>query len=412
MNSDLVIAAIAFLLSGLYSGTESAMYSVHRLKIIVLLRQKARGAAMVDTYLRHPDRYLSTILVGNNFANIIFGSFMAIILANYFSFNEFVIAVVSTSIILIFAEILPKSMIRLLAERASLKLVFPLRISEIIFAPLIHMLGYAARFLTRRFSQQNEETSGRLSKDEISYLFRESRAIGLIDLQDEDIVQRVMRLSQLKLHKIMVPRTEIIALPMTATLDEIADTITHRRITRVPIYRDTIDDIVGIIVALDLFQQTASVSSLIRSVPYLSETTTALRALRELRKKNVSMAVVIDEYGGTAGIITLEDIFEEIFGEIDDEHDEAEPAVKEYDSGVYVVPGREEISDLRRELGLDLPEGEYETLAGLIIHELGRIPTQGEKLELPNCTLTVIHASPKRIHKVRVEVHEPEDTGE
>ncbi len=403
MNSDTLIVLIAFLLSGLYSGTEAAMYSVHRLKILVLLRQRVHGAALVETYLRHPDRYLSTILVGNNFANIIFGSFMAVVLGSY-HYNEFVIAIISTAVILIFAEILPKAMIRLLAERAALKLVFPLRFSEIVFAPLIHLLGRAARFLTRRFQQEGPSGSGRLSKDEISYLFRESRAIGLIDLQDEDIVQKVMRLSNLKLHKIMVPRTEVIALPVTATLDEIADTITRRRITRVPIYRETLDDIVGIIVALDMFQHSATVESLIRTVPYLSETTTALRALRELQKMNVSMAVVIDEYGGTAGIITLEDIFEEIFGEIDDEHDETEPAVQEVGPGVFIVPGREEISHLQRDLGLELPEGDYETVAGLIIHELGRIPTQGEKLELPNCTLTVLHASSKRIHKVRIAV--------
>ncbi|RME00131.1 MAG: DUF21 domain-containing protein, partial [Calditrichaeota bacterium] len=204
MNLEIKIALLAFILSAFYSGSESVFYSAHRIKIEVLRRRKIFGANWVAKYLDHPERYLSTILVGNNIANVLFGSFTAIYLSRFF--NELEVSIISAGVILIFAEIIPKTVLRAVAEPASLRLVYLVRLSEIVFWPVIRILSLLSEFLSQLLDASPEGSRKLLSKEDIRLLFRESRYLGHLQLKDEELVRRIMRLGNVQARQIMVPR--------------------------------------------------------------------------------------------------------------------------------------------------------------------------------------------------------------
>ena len=366
----------------------------------MLQRKKARGADAVLHYLDNPEKYLSTILVGNNVANVLFGSFAAIYLSRFF--NEAVVSLISTGIVLLFGEIIPKSLLRTVAEPASLRMVRFVKLSEWLFSPLIMLLTLFARWVTRRFKRTGEKGNQTLSKDDIRLLFRESRYLGHIHYQDEEFVRRILKLGTHKVRQIMIPRTEIEAVPESASIEEIKQSFIRTHFSRLPVYKESIDHIVGAVYARDFFINPDAPQKIIHRLPFVPETKSVLSLLNELRRAQASMAIVIDEYGGTAGLVTLEDIIEEIFGEIADEYDFEDAGVERLSPEEAIVRGRAEIEAVNAELGLNLPEGDYETLAGYIIHELGRIPKPGESLEVGDWLMIITHASPQKIDRVKI----------
>ncbi|MDQ7066308.1 MAG: hemolysin family protein [candidate division KSB1 bacterium] len=400
MTGELQIAFLALILSILYSGSEAIFYSINRLKIEVLQRKKARGADAVLHYLNNPEKYLSTILVGNNIANVLFGSFAAIYLSRFV--NEAVVSLISTGIVLLFGEIIPKSLLRAVAEPASLRMVRFVKMSERLFAPLILLLTLFARWVTRRFKRTREAGNQTLSKEDIRLLFRESRYLGHIHYQDEEFVRRILKLGTHKVRQIMIPRTEIEAVPESASIEEIKQSFIRTHFSRLPVYKDSIDHIVGAVYARDFFINPDAPQKIIHRLPFVPETKSVLSLLNELRRAQASIAIVIDEYGGTAGLVTLEDIIEEIFGEIADEYDFEGVGIERVSPDEAIARGRAEIEAVNAELGLNLPEGDYETLAGYIIHELGRIPKPGESLEVGDWLMIITHASPQKIDRVKI----------
>ncbi|KAA3661198.1 MAG: HlyC/CorC family transporter [Calditrichaeota bacterium] len=391
------------MLSAFYSGSESAYYSANRLKLSIFKREKRRGAKLALGYAKSPSRFLSTILVGNNIANVLFGSYVAVVLNDVYS--EATVVFISTSFILVFAEILPKSISRVRAEKVSMQNSFAIRLSEILFYPIIRILNAVSRLLSRFLIQESNKHGADLSKRDIAFLFQESRYKGLIHKQDEKFIQRVMQLNEVKARQVMVHRTDIQAIPIDMTPEKVRRTFIRRQFTRIPVYKDTLDHIEGLIYLLDVLQQPADLRKIIHEVHYIPESKRVLDVLQELRKKRASMAIVIDEYGGTAGLLTMEDIFEEIFGNIEDEHDEPADFIEKISDKEYRVRGRVEISELNEYLNFRLPLGEYETIAGLVISRLGKVPTVGDYLDLAECRIIVTRATRKSVSMVRIQHH-------
>ena len=403
MIIELLIIGASFFLSIFYSASEAAFYSANRLKMTILAKNGAKSARLAIDLIKSPERFLSTILIGNNIANIAFGSIMAVALQPFF--NESVVVIVSTSIILVFSEILPKSLARLHPESAAMQAALPIRISEILYAPIIHLLSLVTRLASRFLPQRQTAFLHKLSKEEISMLLKESRFRGYLPSQHEKFIQRIMQLNQVKARQAMIPRTEIYAIEKNTPAEQVRHMFIRHEYTRIPVYDETIDHIIGIVNALDFLHHPESIEQVLRPVSYVPETTPVFTLMRELKQKRVNLVVVIDEYGGTAGILTLEDIFEEIFGEIEDEHDDPGAYVEVLNEKEFRVRGRTEIDYLNDHMRLNLPRGDYETIAGLIIFKLGKIPNVGEILEFPNCRITVTRATRTRIIMVRIHLH-------
>lgn len=365
---EIWIILISFLLSSFYSGSEAAFYSANRLKLSIFKQKKHRGARLAVEFIDSPSRYLATILVGNNIANVLFGSAMAITLKGIFS--ETAVVFISTTLILVFSEILPKSISRIVSR----------------------YLGHTAN-----------GNSAALSKKEISVLFQESRYLGHIQRRDEDFIQKVIQLNHVKARQVMQHRTDIVAVPIESTIDQVRQIIIRKQFTRVPVYDKNLDHILGIVNSLDLLQKPDSLQKIMRQVPIMPESKPLLGILQQLRLKKASMAIVIDEYGGTAGLLTMEDIFEEIFGEIEDEHDEHGNFIEKLPDGEYRIRGRVEVSEINSQLKLNLPTGDYETIAGLVIFRLGKIPNVGDHLDLQNCRIIVTRATRTTVSMVRIQ---------
>ena len=402
MTLDLTIILFSFLLSALYSASEAAFYALHRLKIEVLRKRGTPSAARVSTYLQHPERYLPTILVGNNIANVLFASFAAIVLRPFV--NDSQIPFISAGVILLFGEVVPKSLAMARATQVALKLSLFVRTSEIIFLPVLRWLAAVTKLLQRQSKQNEKKHVVDLSRDDIRFLFKESRYLGQIEHKDEEIIRRVMHLNATRVWRIMRPRTEMVAVPKTTSIDELLETFARSEHSRLPVYQEDLDHIDGIIYAKDLLGAPDGIDELIKPVSFVPETKSVLALMREMRRGRNSIAIVIDEYGGTAGLVTLEDIFEEIFGEITDEYDKLEVGIKKMGAHEYDVRARTEIDVINSQLGLGIQEGDYETIAGFIISKLGRIPKQGESLELPAGKIIVTQADRAKIIAVRIIV--------
>lgn len=398
---EIWIILISFLLSSFYSGSEAAFYSANRLKLSIFKQKKHRGARLAVEFIDSPSRYLATILVGNNIANVLFGSAMAITLKGIFS--ETAVVFISTTLILVFSEILPKSISRVKAEKTAMQNAFAVRLSEIVFYPLIKFLSLITRIVSRYLGHTANGNSAALSKKEISVLFQESRYLGHIQRRDEDFIQKVIQLNHVKARQVMQHRTDIVAVPIESTIDQVRQIIIRKQFTRVPVYDKNLDHILGIVNSLDLLQKPDSLQKIMRQVPIMPESKPLLGILQQLRLKKASMAIVIDEYGGTAGLLTMEDIFEEIFGEIEDEHDEHGNFIEKLPDGEYRIRGRVEVSEINSQLKLNLPTGDYETIAGLVIFRLGKIPNVGDHLDLQNCRIIVTRATRTTVSMVRIQ---------
>ena len=400
MSEELQIAVLAFILSALYSGSEAAFYAAHPLKIQVLKRRDVARAELVSHYLENPQQYLSTILIGNNIANILFGSFLAVYLSQFY--NEFIVSIISSLTILFFAEILPKSIMRVIAIQASLRLVIFVKASEFLFYPVIRGITGLISFFSQLFHVDMGQNEDRPSREEIQFLFRESRYLGQIDMEGEEIIRRIMRLSETKARQIMVPRTEVVAIADDKPIEAIRQTFLRVPFSRLPVYHRSLDHIIGVVHVFDLFQHPKSLQEILRPVIFVPETLPVFKLLKQLQGRKSTLAVVFDEYGGTSGIVTIEDVVEEIFGEFADEYDASGTMIQKLSPKEYIVRGRVDLGMLSRELGIELPPGDYDTLAGYIIHELGHIPKPGETVELDRCKLEVSQADKTKVDFVRV----------
>lgn len=400
MIYELVIVSLAFLLSALYSGAEAAFYATRRLKIEILHRKGIRGAHVLMAYLKAPARFIATILVGNNIANVLFASYVTILLAP--AYPEWAITLLTASAILIFGEILPKSILHQLGGAASMRLVRIIRVSEVLFSPVSLFLNKVSHWITRLLKTENAGKTWSFSREDIEHLVKESRYYGHIQRHEEEFLGRIMRLSDTKVRQIMVPRTEMISAPANISIKALRKAFIKSQVSRMPIYKNTIDHIIGVVHALDLLQSRGPLKALLRPVPVVPETRNALLLLRDLRKIHSAVAIVIDEYGGTAGIVSLEDIFEEIFGEIADEYDSETDLIDEIEPGTYHVLAKIDLKTLEQELHIALPEGDYDTLGGFLISQFGYVPPPGETFEHEDAIFSIRHSDRRKVSQVQV----------
>jgi putative hemolysin len=405
----LLLVAAMLILSALFSASEIAFIVANRLKIEVRSRKNAPGAATTMSYTRQPERYFSTVLVGNNIANVACSSLAAVLFSVTFGWGEFTILLLVSFALLVFGEVIPKSIARDVADYVVIPFAVFMRGVRFILYPLVLISEFSSGVLLRIFRIQSGEVRHFFSRSDINHLIRESSESGEVDTEDGTMLMKAMSLVEQPVSEVMIPRTEIVAVEHSATLQDVIRVFRRSGLSRLPVYSETLDQIVGVVYAHDLFQRPRSLKGIIREVMFIPETKKSADLLREFRQRGVTVAIVVDEYGGTAGLITTEDLIEELVGEIHDEYDVEEIVCEPLNSHAFVLSGRVEIDYLTEKYGVQIPYGDYETVSGYVMSVAGRVPQKGEVLRTEAFTITVWKATRTTVQLVRLELKETPD---
>ncbi len=415
MNTALIIL-MSIVLSAFFSGMEIAFISANKLKIELDRKQGAFGSRIISFFSEYPGQYIATMLVGNNIALVIYGIMMAVILEPLivpFTDSEIVILViqtiVSTLIILLTAEFLPKTVFILDSNFALKIFSVPVFIFYILLYPLTRIVVAISRFLIRILTgkplkmQAGEQVFGRIDLDHLLSKVHD-QANGASGENDEiRIFQNVLDLSNVRIRDCMVPRNEIVALEENSTIEELKQILIETGLSKIIIYKETTDNVIGYFHSKEIFKDPPDIKSRIINLPIVPETMPANKLLQSFIKEHKGIALVVDEFGGTSGIVTMEDILEEIVGEIEDEHDYSELVEKKIGENDYIFSGRHEIDYLNSTYNLQIPKtDEYETLAGLILFYNESIPKVNEKIILEPFIFKILDVSQTRIELVHL----------
>ncbi len=409
MTNQLIILIILVLISAFFSGSELAFVVSNKLKIEVRARKKNIAAKSAYSFVKNPQYFFSTILIANNVVNIAFASLSALILSAAFNLNEFSILIISTLILLLFGELIPKFLARELGERVVLFTSIPIRIVFYVLYPLVRMISSLSLFLTQSSNMKAENINYLFSKEDIEFLVKESHEAGVVNKKESDIITRVLALGEQRVYEAMRPRTEIVGVDIDSTIDEAITIFIESGYSKIPVYEENLDNIRGVIFAYDIFKSPKNLQNIIREIIFVPETKRSFEMLNEFLNKQVSIAIVVDEFGGTAGLVTMEDIIEELFGEIKDEYDIEEDICRKIASDTYLISGKVEIDYINEKYNLNIPTGDYETIAGFITSKLGRIPLQGENVTIENFNFLIARATNIKIDLLKLTIIPAED---
>lgn len=413
----LIISLISLAFSALFSGVEIAYISSNRVKVEIDVKRGGLIGSIVNLYYKHQNLFISTILVGNNIMLVVYGMGAAALLTPWLESrlpNEALVLIaqtlISTAVILITGEFIPKTIFRINPNSSMRVFALPIFLFWVVLYPVSTFTTWLSKALMRLCGIKNADKGmGLLTIGELNQYIQTS--IDETAAQDKmehevKIFHNAIDFSSTHLRDCMTPRNELVAVNIdTTTREELSRLFTSSGRSKILVYRDDIDNVVGYIHVSELFHTDSDWKEAVKPVIYAPETILANVMMRRLLAEKRSMAVVVDEFGGTAGLISLEDLVEEIFGDIQDEHDNRRLTAREIEPGVYEFSGRYEISDLRDNFNLDIPENDdYQTLAGYILNRTGELPSQGSTMELDNFTFTILKRSATRLELIRVAV--------
>jgi len=402
MFNELIILLILIFVSGFFSGSEIAFVVVKKIKIEIRARKKNIFAKEAFYFTQNPQQFFSTILIANNVANIAFASISTLFLASVFGVGELGILIISSFILLIFGELIPKYLARELSDRVVYISAVPLKITYYILYPFVKVMSSISSFLIKSSNVMEENISYLFNKEDIELLVKESHEAGKVNTNESDIITKVLELGKQRVHEAMKPRTDIVGVDINQNIEDALSVFIDSGYSKLPVYEENLDNIKGVIYAYDLFKAPQNLKDIMREVIFVPETKKSFDMLNEFLIKHVSIAIVIDEFGGTAGIITIEDVMEELFGEIKDEFDIEEDICRRIAPNTYIINGKVEIDFINEKYNLGLPKGNYETLGGLITYNLGRIPVQGESIRINDFDILIAGAGQTKIDVVKL----------
>lgn len=428
MNIEVLIIVTSLILSGFFSGMEIAFISANKIQLEIEKKQDDFFAQLLSKITLKPSKFITAMLVGNNLSLVIYGYFMGKLIMRFFTqiqpvsfpflqrlITEFDLlsqTVISTLIILITAEFLPKVFFQIYAN-SLLKWLSPVGFFflKLFSIPSSIIIGFTDWLLQKFFKTEGDAIQQTFTKMELGHYINEQ--IENNEAQEVDtevqIFQNALEFSNIKAREIMIPRTEIEAIEQNTDLAEIKKIFTQTGFSKLLVYNDNIDDIVGYVHAFDFFKKPKKLKDILKPIEFVPETMLTKDLLDLLIKKRKSLVVVLDEYGGTSGLITIEDIVEELFGEIEDEHDVDELIEEQINDVLYRFSARLEVDYLNETFKLNLPENDaYETLGGMIVYYTEEIPEPNELVEIDGFQITILEVSHTKIDLVAVKVL-PED---
>jgi len=283
----------------------------------------------------------------------------------------------------------------------------PLRVASFLFYPFVKLSSLLSKKLTPASNISAESMSHLFDREDVKGLVKESEKAGVVDKKESDIIEKVIELGEQRVYEAMTPRTDIIGVEISDNIDDAISTFIDSGFSKLPVYKENLDNIRGIILVKDIFKSPTDIKSILRDVSFIPETKKSFEVLNEFLDNKISIAVVVDEHGGTGGIITMEDILEELFGEIKDEFDVEEEICRKISEHTYIVSGKVETDLLNEKYELNISEGDYETIGGYIVSALGRIPAQGENVKIENFEFFIARATAQKVEVVKlIQIHE------
>lgn len=415
MDYGIIVIVVMLLLSAFFTGMEIAYVSSNKIHIEIEKKQQSFLANILKKITRRPSKFIASMLVGNTIALVIYGFFMGDLLMQLLPFDGFsgllVQIVISALAILLTAQFLPKVLFQIFANHLFKIFAVPAYLFYVLFSAISDFLIWLSDLILKYvFKSEGDSLQLGLSKLELGNYISEQMDISEkkeeID-SEVQIFQNALDFSEIKTREAMLPRTDIVAVDINTTPLELAKLFTESGLSKILVYKENIDDILGYVHSFELFKKPSTIKSVLMPVIFVPETMLAKDVLNVLSKKRKSVAVVIDEYGGTSGIITVEDIIEELFGEIEDEHDSVELIEEELGENHFKFSARLEVDYLNEEYDFDLEESEhYETLGGLIVNYTEEIPEMGETVHIDKFTFTILEVSSTKIELVELKVNE------
>jgi len=425
MSSETLIIVLSLLFSAFFSGMEIAFVSSNKIHIEIEKKQSGFLSHLLKKITAKPSKFIATMLIGNNIALVVYGLYMGDVLVDWFAqylttdstlfyylFNELSLltqTIISTLVILVTAEFLPKVFFQIYANSLLKLLALPAYIFYLLFSFFSSFVIWISDFVLKTFFKtKGDEVQLAFTKVELgNYISEQMESVEADDEVDSEIIifQNALEFSEIKAREAMIPRTELTAIEIHDSIKNLSTLFTQTGHSKIVVFKNSIDDILGYVHAFDLFKNPKSIKSMLMPVEFVPETMLAKDILNVLTKKRKSLAVVLDEYGGTSGILTVEDIVEELFGEIEDEHDSVALIEEQLDECSFLFSARLEVDYLNETYKLQLPEHEnYETLGGLIVHFTQEIPEQNQKINIENFQFTIQEVSNTKIELIALKV--------
>ena len=412
----LLVILLSLLFSAFFSGTEIAYLQSNRLKIEIDKKQGIVSAKILSFFVKNESKFITTLLLGNNIALVVYGIFMGeLIIAKLFPVHVnntelpgvilLTQTLISTLIILVTAEFLPKTIFRINPNRTLSILAYPLAVVYGVLYILTMLVTLISGLILGLFGSKQvigEVNFGAIDLDD--YL-NKSTKVQTDKEQDHEVqlFHNALNFNKVKARDCMIPRTEIKAVNVESSVEELGKEFVETGYSKIMVFRDTIDNIIGYVHSFEMFKNPESITEILRPVGIVAESMPVNKLLNQFIKQKQGITIVVDEYGGTAGIITMEDVVEEIFGEIEDEHDSEELIEEKHNESVFIFSGRQEIAYINGEYGLELPESdEYETLAGLVVTIHENIPNEGDIIEIDEFHFEILECSNSKIEKIKL----------
>lgn len=414
------VIIICVIFSALFSGLEIAFITTNKLHIELQGKQGSRSAKVLSKFARKPSSFIATTLIGNNLTLVIYGIFMAMLLDPWLveilpiRFNNDLIilllqTVISTVIVLFTAEYIPKSIFLVNPYRLLSLLAVPFLAIYYILRPAVFLIVFASKFFIIRILGLNySDEIPVFGLTDLNNYIKKIADDG-IDQKDQDVdtkyFNNALDFKMIKVRECMIPRTEIVAVDVNATIDELNNQFIESGHSKIIIYDESIDDVIGYCHSLELFKKPVDIKSILSKIIIVPETMAANELLLQMIADHKTLALVVDEYGGTSGIVSIEDIIEEIFGEIHDEHDESDLLEEKLNDQEYILSARQEIDYLNENYQWTLPKGDFDTLGGLILSVNENLPKKGQIIEIEGFSIEILHMEEARIEKVRLKIN-------
>ena len=420
-----LLILLCIVLQGFFSGSELALVSADRVSIRAEQESGGRSAMLLGRFLEDPERILTTSLIGTNLcvvsATTLFAALIHQVASDSGSQAELLTVVVLGPLVLLFGEFIPKSVFRRYSSKIAPVVIHPLTWLSFGFFPMVALVRQLSSLLMKLLGGDNHSGMA-VSRDELRLLLQFDTSSHQVMVDDEEnieetereMIHRIFDFPEVIVREVMRPLIDVVGTSEESTVQEAAELFLQSGYSRIPVYHERVDDIIGVLHARDLLGgelDNRSIEHLVRRVPYVPDTQKVDQLLTSMQRRRQGMAVVVDEYGGAQGLVTVEDILEEIVGEIEDEHDEPAPDIHQRGEFEYLVSARVEVDRLNEQLGLALEEGSYETLAGFLLERFGQIPRTGEQFSTERAVFTIINATSRVVERVKIVLREPQ-TGE
>ena len=409
-NSIQIVLLIILLIgSGFFSASETALMSLSKIKMRHMEEDGVKGAKLVSTLIEDSNRLLTSILIGNNIVNIAATSITTSLFTAMLGAQGVAIATgLMTVLVLIFGEITPKTISANNPEKASLVVAKPIKFFVTILTPIVWIFNIITKVIFKLFGVDDKGVNPFITEEELKTMVNVSHEEGLLEMEEREIINNVFEFGDMQAKEAMVQRLDIVAIDMEDSYEEIIDLFKTEKLSRMPVYEETIDDIIGILNIKDIIFlsdeeiENFDIKKYMREAFFTYEFKKITQLLEEMKKDKSQMAIVVDEYGGTAGLITIEDLVEVIVGDIEDEYDEEEDEIQVISPNEFLVDGSTKISDVNEILNIELESEEFDSIGGYIIGYIRHIPEENEIIEMDNIKFNIESVDKNRIKKIRI----------